>query len=94
MRRVIVRFSVSIVLSLSAVGAAQTVQCDPPALVAEIIKALPTGSARHAALGDLIRAGKGDFWVSEAFLGGSVYERKPIRDLYRQRFESHPEPQR
>ncbi len=65
--------------------------CDSPGRITEILRKLPDGiHERHVALGELAKSNPDDFWINRLFLDGSVYERIPIRERYKGRFDAHP----
>ena len=66
-------------------------RCDPPAPIAEFVRALPDDNAkRRAAIEEKLKSDAEDFWLNRLFLDGSVYQRSAIRERYRQRSEAHP----
>src|SRR5262245_5085044 len=78
-------------LVLVLLTAAKAERCDPPSQIVDWVKTLPGDNReRRKAIEARLKAGSADFWLRRLFLDGSVYQRSPVRDEYRKRFEAHP----
>ena len=74
---------------IPAIAAAE--RCDPPAQFAQFSGTLPDDSGeRRKAIGEMLQSHPGDFWLNRLSLDGAVYQRRPIREQYRARFEAAP----
>jgi thiol-disulfide isomerase/thioredoxin len=79
-----------LILFFAAIMAAET--CDPPARLAEFLQTLPdAGPERRPAIEKQLSFSPEDFWLNRLFLEGPIYERAPIRETYKKRFDAHPE---